>query len=107
MCASRTRPLWRGHASIATSRPLSADKHRLVDEARLRLPFRLVPCTEIDQLEREKISLEIEREALKRETDPNSIERRNVVERDTATLTEKITASALAGQRARSHQPHQ
>ena len=65
----------------------------LVDEAAASLAIQIgsVP-TEIDQLEREKISLEIEREALKRETDPNSIERRNVVERDTATLTEKITA---------------
>jgi len=65
----------------------------LVDEAAASLAIQIgsVP-TEIDQLEREKTSLEIEREALKRETDPNSIERRNVVERDAAALTEKITA---------------
>jgi ATP-dependent Clp protease ATP-binding subunit ClpB len=65
----------------------------LVDEAAASLAIQIgsVP-TEIDQLEREKTSLEIEREALKRETDANSIERRNVVERDAATLTEKITA---------------
>jgi ATP-dependent Clp protease ATP-binding subunit ClpB len=65
----------------------------LVDEAAASLAIQIgsVP-TEIDQLEREKISLEIEREALKRETDSNSIERRKIVERDAAALTEKITA---------------
>jgi ATP-dependent Clp protease ATP-binding subunit ClpB len=65
----------------------------LVDEAAASLAIQIgsVP-TEIDQLEREKISLEIEREALKRETDPNSIERREIVEREAAALTEKITA---------------
>src|ERR1022692_539120 len=65
----------------------------LVDEAAASLAIQIgsVP-TEIDQVEREKTSLEIEREALKRETDPNSIERREVVEREIAALTEKITA---------------
>jgi ATP-dependent Clp protease ATP-binding subunit ClpB len=64
----------------------------LVDEAAASLAIQIgsVP-TELDQLEREKTSLEIEREALKRETDPNSIERREVVEREVAALTEKIT----------------
>jgi ATP-dependent Clp protease ATP-binding subunit ClpB len=65
----------------------------LVDEAAASLAIQIgsVP-TEIDQLEREKTSLEIERAALKRETDPNSVERREVVERDLAALTEQITA---------------
>jgi len=65
----------------------------LVDEAAASLAIQIgsVP-TEIDQLEREKTSLEIEREALKRETDANSIGRRDVVERELATLTEQITA---------------
>jgi ATP-dependent Clp protease ATP-binding subunit ClpB len=65
----------------------------LVDEAAASLAIQIgsVP-TEIDQLEREKTSLEIEREALKRETDSNSIARRDEVEREIATLTEKITA---------------
>jgi ATP-dependent Clp protease ATP-binding subunit ClpB len=65
----------------------------LVDEAAASLAIQIgsVP-TEIDQLERERTSLEIEREALKRETDPNSIERRNVVEREVGALTEQITA---------------
>ena len=65
----------------------------LVDEAAASLAIQIgsVP-TEIDQLEREKTSLEIEREALKRETDANSIERRDQVEREVAALTERITA---------------
>jgi ATP-dependent Clp protease ATP-binding subunit ClpB len=65
----------------------------LVDEAAASLAIQIgsVP-TEIDQLEREKTSLEIEREALKRETDANSIARRDEVERDVAALTEQITA---------------
>src|SRR5580700_4359939 len=46
----------------------------LVDEAAASLAIQIgsVP-TEIDQKEREKTSLEIEREALKRETDANSV----------------------------------
>jgi ATP-dependent Clp protease ATP-binding subunit ClpB len=65
----------------------------LVDEAAASLAIQIgsVP-TEIDQLERQKTSLDIEREALKRETDANSIERRKQVESEAATLTEQITA---------------
>jgi len=65
----------------------------LVDEAAASLAIQIgsVP-TEIDQLERAKTSLEIEREALKRETDSNSVGRRTEVEREVATLTEQITA---------------
>ena len=65
----------------------------LVDEAAASLAIQIgsVP-TEIDQLEREATSLEIERAALKRETDANSIERRDEVEREVAALKEKITA---------------
>jgi len=65
----------------------------LVDEAAASLAIQIgsVP-TEIDQLERTKTSLEIEREALKRETDSNSVGRRTEVEREVATLTEQITA---------------
>src|SRR6202034_358184 len=44
------------------------------------------------QREREKTSLEIEREALKRETDANSVARRKEVEREVAELNEEITA---------------
>ncbi|MGD0832756.1 MAG: ATP-dependent chaperone ClpB [Terracidiphilus sp.] len=65
----------------------------LVDEAAASLAIQKgsVP-TEIDQLERERTSLEIESAALKRETDANSVERRNVVDREIAQLTENITA---------------
>ena len=65
----------------------------LVDEAAASLAIQIgsVP-TEIDQLEREATSLEIERAALKRETDANSLERKDAVERELATLKEKITA---------------
>src|ERR1022692_3982710 len=65
----------------------------LVDEAAASLAIQIgsVP-TEIDQLERERTSLEIELSALKRETDANSVERRAKVERDVAQLTERITA---------------
>jgi len=64
-----------------------------VDEAAASLAIQKgsVP-TEIDQRERAKTSLEIEREALKRETDANSVERRKEVEREIATLREQITA---------------
>src|SRR5246127_2529802 len=65
----------------------------LVDEAAASLAIQIgsVP-TEIDQLEREATSLEIERAALKRETDPNSRGRLEEVERELATLKEQITA---------------
>jgi len=65
----------------------------LVDEAAASLAIQIgsVP-TEIDQLEREATSLEIERAALKRETDPNSRGRLEEVERNLASLREKITA---------------
>ena len=65
----------------------------LVDEAAASLAIQKgsVP-TEIDQRERARTSLEIERAALKRETDANSVERRNEVEREVATLSEEITA---------------
>ncbi len=65
----------------------------LVDEAAASLAIQIgsVP-TEIDQLERQATSLEIERAALKRETDKNSLGRREEVERELGTLKEQITA---------------
>ncbi len=65
----------------------------LVDEAAASLAIQIgsVP-TEIDQLERQATSLEIERAALKRETDKNSKERLKEVEREVAGLREQITA---------------
>ena len=65
----------------------------LVDEAAASLAVQIgSKPTEIDQKEREKTSLEIEREALKRETDSNSVARHEEVEREIAALTEQITA---------------
>jgi len=65
----------------------------LVDEAAASLAIQIgsVP-TEVDQLEREATSLEIERAALKRETDPNSVQRLAVIERELSTLKEQITS---------------
>jgi len=69
----------------------------LVDEAAAALAIQIgsVPV-EIDDLERRAISLEIERNALKREDDANSIERLAVVERELAEVQE-----SAAGLRAR------
>jgi len=65
----------------------------LVDEAAASLAIQIgsVP-TEIDQLEREATSLEIERAALKRETDVNSRERLQEVEKALGASRESITA---------------
>jgi ATP-dependent Clp protease ATP-binding subunit ClpB len=65
----------------------------LVDEAAASLAIQIgsVP-TEIDQLERQATSLEIERAALKRETDANSRERLEEVERELSDTREKATA---------------
>ncbi|HEY0263472.1 MAG TPA: ATP-dependent chaperone ClpB [Granulicella sp.] len=69
----------------------------LVDEAAAALAIQIgsVPV-EIDDLERRATSLEIERQALKRETDANSIERLEEVERELAEVKEQA-----AGLRAR------
>ena len=74
----------------------------LVDEAAASLAIQIgsVP-TEVDQLEREATSLEIERAALKRETDPNSIQRLAVIERDLSTLKEQINSLRARWQQER------
>src|SRR5271156_6493947 len=74
----------------------------LIDEAAasLRIQIGSVP-TEIDQLERQQTSLEIERAALKRETDQNSKDRREIVERELAALKEKSTGLRARWQRER------
>jgi ATP-dependent Clp protease ATP-binding subunit ClpB len=65
----------------------------LVDEAAASLSMQIgsVP-TEVDQLERRRTSLEIERQALTREDDPNSRERLEVVQKELAQLNEQINA---------------
>jgi ATP-dependent Clp protease ATP-binding subunit ClpB len=64
----------------------------LVDEAAAALAIQIgsVPV-EIDDLERRATSLEIEKQALKRETDQGSRERLDVVERELAEVQEKAS----------------
>ncbi len=65
----------------------------LVDEAAasLRIQIDSMP-TEIDQLERRATQLEIEKQALKKEDDPNSRERLAAVERELAQIREQSGA---------------
>ena len=74
----------------------------LVDEAAASLAIQIgsVP-TEIDQLERQATSLEIEKAALKRESDENSKQRLEEVERDLAALREKATGLRARWQKER------
>jgi ATP-dependent Clp protease ATP-binding subunit ClpB len=74
----------------------------LVDEAAASLAIQIgsVP-TEVDQLEREATSLEIERAALKRETDANSLARLDVIERELSTLKEQINSLRARWQQER------
>ncbi len=65
----------------------------LIDEAAAALSIQIgsVP-TEVDQLERRATNLEIERQALKKENDPNSRERLQQVEKDLAHIREQADA---------------
>jgi ATP-dependent Clp protease ATP-binding subunit ClpB len=65
----------------------------LVDEAasRLRIEIDSVP-QELDQIERRIIQLEIEEQALKPETDPTSVARRDAVQAELAELREEAGA---------------
>ena len=65
----------------------------LIDEAAasLRIQIDSLP-TDIDQLERRATQLEIERQALKKETDPNSRERLQIIDRELAEIREKADA---------------
>ncbi|HEX6878831.1 MAG TPA: ATP-dependent chaperone ClpB [Terriglobales bacterium] len=65
----------------------------LVDEAAasLRIQIDSMP-TELDELERRATQLEIERQALKKEDDPNSKERLSAVERELAGIRERSNA---------------
>ena len=62
----------------------------LIDESasRLRIEIDSVP-QEIDEVERRTVQLEIERQALRKETDAASMERRDNIERELAELKEK------------------
>ena len=65
----------------------------LIDEAAasLRIQIDSMP-TEIDQLERRATQLEIEKQALKKENDPNSKERLAAIDRELADVREKSNA---------------
>jgi ATP-dependent Clp protease ATP-binding subunit ClpB len=65
----------------------------LIDEAAasLRIQIDSLP-TDIDQLERRATQLEIEKQALKKESDPNSKERLGVIEKELAEIREKSGA---------------
>jgi ATP-dependent Clp protease ATP-binding subunit ClpB len=65
----------------------------LVDEAAasLRIQIDSLP-TDIDQLERRATQLEIEKQALKKEDDPNSRERLKVIDKELAEVREKSNA---------------
>jgi ATP-dependent Clp protease ATP-binding subunit ClpB len=65
----------------------------LIDEsaASLRMQIDSLP-TEIDEIERRILQLEIERQALLKETDAHSVERRNQIEKELAKLREDSSA---------------
>ncbi|HEV2729832.1 MAG TPA: ATP-dependent chaperone ClpB [Terriglobales bacterium] len=65
----------------------------LIDEAAasLRIQIDSMP-TEIDQLERRATQLEIEKQALKKESDPNSKERLGVIDKELAGIREQSNA---------------
>jgi ATP-dependent Clp protease ATP-binding subunit ClpB len=65
----------------------------LIDEAaaKLKIEINSMPG-ELDELERRKMQLEIEREALKKETDKASIEKLENIQRELADLQEEISA---------------
>jgi ATP-dependent Clp protease ATP-binding subunit ClpB len=66
----------------------------LIDEAAasLRMQIDSLP-TEIDEVERRIMQLEIERQAMLKETDSHSVERRKQIERELAKLREESSAS--------------
>ena len=71
-----------------TSRFLPDKAIDLVDEAASRLKMELDSRpTELDKLERKLLQLSIERQALQREDDPASVERRQKLEKEIADLT--------------------
>jgi ATP-dependent Clp protease ATP-binding subunit ClpB len=74
-----------------TGRQLPDKAIDLIDEAasRLRIEIDSMP-EEIDELSRRKVQLEIEREALKKETDRASFERLEALQRELADVDEQI-----------------
>jgi ATP-dependent Clp protease ATP-binding subunit ClpB len=72
----------------------------LIDEAasRLRIEIDSMP-QEIDEVERRIVQLEIERQALQKEKDPASVERRTTLERELAELRERASGMKAQWQR--------
>jgi ATP-dependent Clp protease ATP-binding subunit ClpB len=72
----------------------------LIDEAasRVRIEIDSVP-TEIDAVERRIMQLEIEKQALSKEQDPASVERREAIERELADLGEQASSMKADWQR--------
>jgi ATP-dependent Clp protease ATP-binding subunit ClpB len=72
----------------------------LIDEAasRLRIEIDSMP-TEIDEVERRIMQLEIERQALEKESDEASVARRQAIERELADLRERSNAMKAEWQR--------
>jgi ATP-dependent Clp protease ATP-binding subunit ClpB len=72
----------------------------LIDEAasRVRIEIDSVP-TEIDAVERRIMQLEIEKQALSKEEDPASVERREAIERELADLGEQASSMKADWQR--------
>ncbi len=75
----------------------------LIDEAAasLRIQIDSMP-TEIDQLERRATQLEIEKQALKKESDPNSKERLAVIDKELAGIREQSNALKAKWQQEKS-----
>ena len=80
-------------ARYITDRFLPDKAIDLIDEcaSKLRIEIDSLP-TEIDEIQRRMTQLEIEREALKKETDPASAERLEILEEELAQLTGEIDA---------------
>jgi len=76
----------------------------LIDEAAARLKMEIDSMpTEIDEIERRIMQLEIEREALKKEKDDASKEKLNVIERNIANLKEESDALKTHWKREKEH----
>jgi ATP-dependent Clp protease ATP-binding subunit ClpB len=76
----------------------------LIDEAasRLRIEIDSMP-TEIDEIDRRAKQLEIERAALKKETDASSLERLEKLERELADLNEKLSGMKAHWEEEKAH----
>ncbi|MCI0454719.1 MAG: ATP-dependent chaperone ClpB, partial [Candidatus Dadabacteria bacterium] len=76
----------------------------LIDEgaARLRMEIDSMP-TEIDEIQRRIMQLEIEREALKKEKDEGSKEKLNLIEKDIANFKEQLDILKAHWQREKEH----